>query len=142
MTLSECRCELRTEPRRFYLRMLQERLTGLACPAELVLACYEFLDFKSELKGRPAKTSEIRSLTRFLGLLLRIERIEAGFGAATHKSAEDVLLAYITGGFEESHESSGSTSSGSVEKNRANDRSCTCPRLGGDSRFRGSSTAS
>ena len=125
MTLFECRSELRTEPRQFYFRVLQERLTRLALPSELVSACYELLDCESELQGRPAKTSAIRSLARFLGILLRIERIEAGFGDATRKSAETVLLAFITGGIEEPQESSGSTCSGY----RAADRFSTCPPL-------------
>ena len=133
-TLSECRSELRTEPRRFYFRVLQERLTRLTCPPELVSACYELLAFESELQGRLAETSAIRSLARFLGILLRIERIEAGFGDATHKSAETILLAYITGGFEEPHDSGGSSCSGSVKKNRTEDRPSMCPRLGRNSR--------
>jgi hypothetical protein len=128
MTLSECRSELRTEPRQFYFRVLQERLTRLMCPSELVSACYELVASESELQGRPARTSAIRSVARFLGILLQIEQIEAGFGVATRKSAQAVLLAFITRGFEEPHESNGSTFSSSA-KNRADDRSSMCPPL-------------
>jgi hypothetical protein len=94
MKFSSCRSALQTDPRQFYSQVLKERLARLRCAPELVSACYEFLDFEFD-RGGPARTPAIRDLIRFLDVLLRIIQIEAEFGAATHKSAETALLAFI-----------------------------------------------
>ena len=122
MKLSACRSELRTEPRQFYSQVLRARLVRLQCAPELVSACYEFLDFEFD-RGGQAKTLAIRDLIRFLGILLRIIQIEAGFGAATRKSAEAALLVFITGRFVAPQESSGAACSGSVTAIEADDDS-------------------